>query len=55
MLKRDKSIRRARKDNYTALLLGIEGAQAYFNLMRQAPEAAPQMMVPSMFGNSTVR
>lgn len=54
VLKRDKSPRRARKDNYTAILLGIEAAQAYFNLMKQpvGPRTFRQA-TPMMLGNST--
>lgn len=53
MLKRDKSPKRARKDNYTALLLGVEGAQAYFNLMKQPTKEPPKSFTPIMIGKST--
>ena len=54
-LKRNNSSDRARKDNYTSLMLGIEGFKAYLDIMRQ--EAAPKqsLFIPQMFGNSTFR
>jgi hypothetical protein len=53
MLKRDRNPKRARKDNYTTLLLGVEAAQAYINLMKEPPEQKEAMFIPNMFGNST--
>ena len=53
MLKRDRSIKRARKDNYTALMLGIEGAQAFFNLKKQISNKSNSLWVPKMYRNST--
>jgi hypothetical protein len=46
MLKRDRSVKRARKDNYTALILGVEGAQAYINLMKQPAKEKTKMFMP---------
>lgn len=54
MLRRDKSPKRARKDNYTALLLGVEGAQAYFNLMKQPKQERQKMFIPQLYGHSTL-
>lgn len=54
MLKRDTSIRRARKDNYTALMLGIEACQVYLNLMKTPPKARTQMFTPTIYGHSTL-
>ena len=54
MLKRDRSVKRARKDNYTCLLLGVEGAKAYFDIMRQAPAEKKTMFIPRMYGASTL-
>lgn len=53
-LKRNTSPTRARKDSYTALLLGVEGLKAYFDIMRQAPKQAIKTFTPRMFGNSTL-
>lgn len=53
-LKRNTSPGRARKDNYTALMLGIEGAKAYFDLMKQPVIKRNSSFVPMMFGNSTM-
>lgn len=53
-LKRNTSSNRARKDNYTALLLGAEGMKAYIDLMRQVPKEATRMFTPTMFGQSTL-
>ena len=54
MLKRDRSLKRARKDNYTALLLGVEASQAYFNIMKQPVQSKnTSLATPMMFGNST--
>lgn len=55
-LKRNTSQNRARKDNYTALLLGIEGTAAYFNIMKQ-PEKPKNtnLAMPVMLGNTTYR
>lgn len=55
VLRRDKSVNRCRKDNYTTLLLGIEAAQAYFNLMKQPPKEQTKMFSPMMFGECTLR
>jgi len=52
-LKRDKSINRARKDNYTSLMLGVEGFMAYNNIMRQAATTSTKMFSPIMYGQST--
>ncbi len=53
-LKRNTSANRARKDNYTALLLGVEGAMAYFNLMKEpAQTKKKELWTPQMFGNTT--
>lgn len=52
-LKRNSSANRARKDSYTALMLGIEGAKTYFDLMHQPPKEAVKMFSPLMFGEST--
>ncbi len=54
-LKRNTSANRARKDNYTALLLGIEGASAYFNLMSEPVEVRSKTLwTPMMMGRSTL-
>lgn len=55
MLSRDRSPKRARKDNYTTLMLGVEGVQAYFNLMKQPKQEKSSLFIPQMFGNSTYR
>jgi len=53
-LKSDRSIRKARKDNYTALLLGIEAASAYFNITKAPGQSKSKTMwSPIMMGNST--
>lgn len=54
MLKRDTSVRRCRKDNYTSLMLGIEGAQAYFNI-NKTPQInkSASFWTPTMMGNTT--
>lgn len=52
-LKRNTSSNRARKDNYTALLLGVEGMKAYIDLMHQPPKEAKKMFTPTMFGQTT--
>ena len=54
MLKRDRSVKKARKDNYTSLLLGVEAAQAYFNLMKQPTKTKITTFRPQMFGHSTL-
>lgn len=53
-LKRNTSSNRARKDNYTALLLGIEGMSAYFNLMKTPEQVKTKTLwTPMMMGKST--
>lgn len=54
-LKRDTSRKRARKDNYTALLLGIEGVQAYLNIMKAPKQEKQSTFIPQMYGSSTLR
>lgn len=53
-LKRDNSPQRSRKDSYTALMLGVEGARVYFDLMQQPEQEQVSFLVPQMFGNSTL-
>lgn len=53
-LKRNKSPNRARRDNYTALLLLCEGLQAYFSIMRQPAQEAHGLFVPRLVGQSTL-
>jgi hypothetical protein len=53
-LKRDSNPKRARKDNYTTLLLGVEAAQAYLNIMKQEPAQRQPMWGGIMIGNSTL-
>lgn len=52
-LRRNASANRARRDSYTALLLGIESAEAYFAIMKQQPKESHKMFTPTMFGQST--
>lgn len=55
-LKRNTGANRARKDSYTALMLGVEGAQAFFNIMKQKPKPKQATLwLPQMLGNSTYR
>lgn len=54
ILKKNNSENRARKDNYTSLMLGVEGHKAYIDIMRQEPKQKPKMFVPQMYGSSTL-
>ncbi|MEK6881648.1 MAG: hypothetical protein AABY22_18660, partial [Nanoarchaeota archaeon] len=54
MLKRNTSPGRARKDSFTSLLLGVECAKAYYDIMRQAPKEPPKTFIPFMAGKSTM-
>jgi hypothetical protein len=47
-LKRSTSVDRARKDNYTALLLGNWANKCYFDIMRQPKDTSTGMFVPMM-------
>ena len=53
-LKRNRSAGRARKDNYTTLLLMCEGFQAYQNIMKQPAQEAVGLFMPRMVGRSTL-
>lgn len=53
-LKRNTSSNRARKDNYTALLLGVEGLKAYFDILSQPQKSARKLFTPIMLGQSTL-
>lgn len=53
-LKRNTSASRARKDNYTALMLGIEGFKAYWDINKQESKKVSRIFTPVMFGNSTL-
>jgi hypothetical protein len=55
LLKRNTSADRARKDNYTSLMLGVEGYKAYTDIMRQDIAPKAQLFIPQMVGNSTFR
>lgn len=53
-LKRNSSVNRARKDGYTSLLLAVEGAKAYFDIIRApAEKKSKTLWTPVMMGNST--
>jgi hypothetical protein len=54
-LKRSQSSTRPRKDNYTALLLLIEGFKAYRDLMTQPVHEKLELFVPRLVGGSTLR
>jgi hypothetical protein len=53
-LLRQSGLNRPRRDNYTSLLLGVEAAQTYFNLMKQPPKEAVKAFIPFMAGQSTM-
>ena len=46
-LKRDTSVHRARKDNYTTLMLGNWAVKCYFDMMA-APEGDEETFIPRM-------
>ncbi len=46
MLSRQTGQNRTRKDSYSALLLVVEGANAYFNLMKQPAREKTRMFMP---------
>lgn len=52
-LKRNTSASRARKDNYTALMLGIEGLKAYLDILKMPQKTAGRLFIPTMYGKST--
>lgn len=52
-LRRNSSANRSRRDSYTALLLAVECANAYSNIMRQATKEPSRLWTPQMIGNST--
>jgi hypothetical protein len=52
-IKKDTKPDRTRKDNYTSLMLGIEGFKAYTDIMRQEAVPKSSMYIPQMFGKST--
>ena len=53
-LKRNRSAGRARKDNYTTLLLVCEGFRAYQDIMKQPAQEAVGLFMPRMVGRSTL-
>jgi len=53
-LKRNRSANRARKDNYTTLLLMSEGFLAYNAIMKQPAQEAVGLFMPRMVGRSTL-
>jgi hypothetical protein len=55
MLNRQTGANRTRKDSYSALLLVVEGANAYYNLMKAPKQEKSSLFIPQMFGNSTYR
>lgn len=48
-LLRQSGPNRARRDNYTTLLLGTEACQAYFNLMKQPKQEKQSLFIPQAF------
>lgn len=52
-LKRNTTASRARKDNFTSLLLATEGVNAYTNIMRTPEKETCKMFTPYMVGNSS--
>ncbi len=53
MLKKQSGPNRARRDSYTALLLGVEAANAYFTVNKQPKQEKIKLFTPRMIGNST--
>jgi hypothetical protein len=54
LLKRDTSVNRARKDNYTALLLSAEVFKAHIDISTGVQNTPKKMANPIMFGRSTM-
>ncbi len=54
MLSRQTGQNRTRKDSYSALLLVVEGANAYFNLMKTPAKTKSSLYIPQMMGRSTL-
>ncbi len=54
LLKRDTSAKRARKDNYTALLLLAEVFKAHIDISTGVASTPKKMAMPMMFGRSTL-
>lgn len=49
-LKKDNTDKRARRDSYTTLMLGVEGHKAYLDIMRQEPKRKQKLFTPQMQG-----
>lgn len=54
MLSRQTGANRTRKDSYSSLLLMVEGANAYWNLMKTPAKSKASTYIPQMMGRSTL-